>query len=314
MPEITTPSRFVGCDVGKHTITIFDSASSQSREIENTPESLRAFAEQLENSCLVVCEATGGHEAALLDALLAAGVPAHRADARKVKAFIRSFGTLGKTDAIDARALARYGSERHDRLARWRAPEKDRARLRNLVVTRRALVDDRTAYTNRRTAPASEPVAACLDEVIACFNRQIAELEAEMRELLKRCEELARARRVLTSIPGIATTTAAELIALMPELGTLTRREAAALAGLAPHPKDSGTAKGPRRIKGGRRPLKSGLFMASLSAAQHHPALSRFQQRLEANGKKPVVIQTAVMRRLLVIANAKIRDECKNQN
>ena len=107
MSDNATPVRFLGCDVGKHSITVFDTASGQTRSLRNRKPDLIRFAHTLDATCFVVCEATGGYEARLLETMVAAGVPAHRADARKVKAFIRSFGILGKTDAIDARALAR---------------------------------------------------------------------------------------------------------------------------------------------------------------------------------------------------------------
>lgn len=304
-----TPSRFLGCDVGKRHIVVFDSHGGKTASIGNTPEALAAFAATLEGDCLAVCEATGGHEAALLEALLGAGIPAHRADARKVKAFIRSFGTLGKSDAIDAKALARYGAERHPDLKRWQAPDKHRVRLQVLVLTRRDLVDNRTALTNRLKAPGGQVVAECLKSLIASLDHEIQALEVKIQALLESCAALARTNRVLRAIPGLGATTAAGIIALMPELGTLTRRQAAALAGLAPHPKDSGMASGYRRTKGGRAEVKRTLFMAALAASQHHPTLRAFNQRLLEAGKKPIVAKTAVMRRLIVIANAKIRDD-----
>lgn len=303
------PTRFIGCDVGKRRIVVFDSATATTAAIDNKPEALAAFAQALDATCLVVCEATGGHEAALLEALITAGIPAHRADARKVKAFIRSFGTLGKSDAIDARALACYGAERHTNLERWQAPDRHRARLQALVLTRRDLVDDRTAHANRLKAPGSDAVAQCLKTVIACLECQIKTLETEISALIQHCQALARANKVLTAIPGVGATTAAGLIALMPELGTLTRRQAASLAGLAPHPKDSGRTNGYRRTKGGRSEVKRTLFMAALAASRHHPTLRPFNQRLRKDGKKPIVAQTALMRKLITIANAKLRDE-----
>lgn len=300
--------RYIGCDVGKRFIVVFDNASNETSQIENTPKALTAFAKSLDAACLVVCEATGGYEAALLDALTAANIPAHRADARKVKAFIRSFGTLGKTDAIDARALARYGAERQDRLVRWRAPDKVRARLQTLVLTRRDMVNDHTAYTNRLKAPTAKDAAPFFKKLLACLERQIKAVEAEINSILVYCDELAHANRILRDIPGFGVTTAAALVALMPELGTLSRRQVAALAGLAPHPKDSGMTSGYRRTRGGRPEIKRTLFMAALSAARHNPILSAFYQRLIKNGKKPIVAITAVMRKLIIIANAKIRD------
>ncbi len=309
---LPTPTRFVGCDVGKHHIVVFDSAGGQTRQIDNGRKALAAFAATLDQDSFVLCEATGGHEAALLAAVAEAGIPAHRADARKVKAFIRSWGTLGKSDGIDARALSRYGAERHQRLLRWRAPDRMRARLQALVRTRRHLVDARTAQTNRLGAPGGEVAAPYLKKLIACLERQIGRIEADIETLLEGCDELARCLRVLDEISGVGPTTAATLIALMPELGTLTRRQAAALAGLAPHPNQSSLTEGYRRTRGGRPEVKKALFMAALSAGQHHPTLRLFHQRLIKSGKKPIVATTAVMRRLIVIVNAKIRDEFAN--
>jgi hypothetical protein len=159
MSHPATPSRFIGCDVGKTAIVVFDTASGATRAIANEPQALSDFAASLEATCFVVCEATGGYERDLLAALIAAGVPACRADARKVKAFIRSFGTLGKSDAVDATALARYGLDRYAELPLWSAREPKRERLQALVLVRRDLVKDRLAYANRRTAPPPSPSA-----------------------------------------------------------------------------------------------------------------------------------------------------------
>src|ERR1700689_2807687 len=178
MSHPATPSRFIGrrfigCDVGKTVTVVFDPASGATRAIANEPQALSDFAASLNPTCFVVCEATGGYERDLLAALIAAGVPAHRADARKVKAFIRSFGTLGKSDAIDATALARYGLDRHAELPMWSAREPERERLQALVLARRDLIKDRLAYANRRAAPAAEPVYPYLEALVQSFDPQI---------------------------------------------------------------------------------------------------------------------------------------------
>lgn len=302
------PTRFIGCDVGKASITIFDSRDGRTRAIANRREALVAFVAGLDATCLVVCEATGGFEDALLDAAVAAGVPAHRADARKVKMFIRSFGVLGKTDALDARALATYGLERHAGLARWRPADPARERLQALVLTRRDLVGERVAFKNRRGAPGAQPVARFLAPVIACLDAQIAAIDAEITALTAATAELKRAVTVLCSIGGVAAKTAAALIALMPELGRIDRRKIAALAGLAPHPNQSGDRDAGRHVRGGRPDIKRILFMPALSAARHDPTLSATYTRLVAAGKKPMVALVAVMRKLVVIANARLRD------
>jgi transposase len=299
--------RFLGCDVGKIDIVVFDSASGQTRTIANQPDALARFASELDGTCLVVCEATGGYEAALLEAMLDAAVPAHRADARKVKAFIRSFGTLGKTDALDARALARYAQERQAQLPRWQAPDPDRVVLQALVLTRRDLVQQHLAFSNRRLAPGAQPVLPYLNDLLTCLAQQIKAIELRIEAILQASQPLKRAASILTGVPGIGPKTAAALIALMPELGSLNRRQAAALAGLAPHPRQSGNSDAYRRTKGGRPEIKPFLFMAALSAARHHPQLRPFFLKLTQNGKKPLLAITALMRKLIVIANARLR-------
>jgi transposase len=305
----TTPSRFIGCDVGKHSIVAFDSVSGRILTIANDPQALAEFAVALDPGCLVICEATGGHEAALLTALLEAGRTAHRADARKVKAFIRSLGTLGKTDAIDARALARYGQERHDQLVRWQPRDVDRKRLHALVAARLQLVGDRTALANRIAAPGAHLVAKRLGRIKQAIEEEIAGLEVDIKELVAASKQLDRAVRTVRTIGGFGPIVATAIIALMPELGTLGRKQAAALAGLAPHPRQSGDANRYRRTRGGRPEIKRILFMAALSAARHDTALKTFYQRLRNNGKRPLVALTAVMRKMIIIANARLRDQ-----
>ena len=304
---VTGFSRVLGCDVGKEEIVVFDAASGRTLRLANEPKALSAFADGLDPESLVVCEATGGYELALLSALLAAGAPAHRADARKVKAFIRSFGTLGKTDAIDARALARYGVERGRGLALWRAPAACRAKLQAFVLARRDFVRDRLAYQNRRDAPGAEPLRSYFDRVLRALETQIARIEAEIRDLVSANEPIAAAVEALLAIPGVGPKTAAALVALLPELGTANNKKIAALAGLAPHPNQSGGEDRYRRTRGGRPEVKRTLFMAALVARKHHPALKTFYERLVANGKKPIVAVVAVMRKLVTIANAVLR-------
>jgi transposase len=305
----TSPSCFVGCDVGKHAIVAFDSGTGRTVNIANDPEALAEFACSLDPDCLVICEATGGHEAALLAALIEAGRAAHRADARKVKAFIRSLGTLGKSDAIDARALARYGRERHDQLAHWQPRETDRERLHALVAARIQLVGDRTALANRIAAPGAGRVAERLERIRKAVNEEIAGLEDDIKALVAASDRLDRSVRTMRTIGGFGPIVATTIIALMPELGTLGRKQAAALAGLAPHPRQSGNADRYRRTRGGRPEIKRALFMAALSASRHDTALSAFYKRLRENGKRPLVALTAVMRKMIVIANARLRDQ-----
>lgn len=310
MSDLTiAPTRFIGCDVGKSSIVVFDSNSGRLARLANLPDALAAFAADLDEATLVICEATGGYEAILLAALSAAGRSVHRADARKVKAFIRSLGTLGKSDTIDARALAAYGAERHHRLTRWQPRDAERDRLQALVSARQELVRQRVACSNRLAAPGSGPVAERLGRILALMKEEIAGIEKDIDALIGSCPSLARSVATLRTIGGIGATTAAALIALMPELGTLQRRQAAALAGLAPHPRQSGDRDHYRRTRGGRPEIRQTMFMAALAAARHDPLLSSFYERLRGNGKKPLVALIATMRKMITIANARLRDQ-----
>jgi transposase len=305
--KTTMPARFIGCDVGKAQIHVFDSRDARVTCLPNDPEALTAWVAGLDETCLVICEATGGYEAALLDAVVSAGHAIHRADARKVKAFIRSFGTLAKTDALDARALARYGQERADQLARWQPRDQQRDQLHLLVSTRRDLVQQRVACSNRIAAPRSARVAPRLQRILDALDREIDALDKDIRSLVSEHQPLERDVKILTAIQGVGITTAVSLIAFMPELGSLDRRQAASLAGLAPHPKQSGSNDPYRTTRGGRPEIKQILFMAALAAARSNPSLKAFYNRLRSNGKKPIVAITALMRKIIVIANARLK-------
>jgi transposase len=299
---------FIGCDVGKIWIAVHDSRTGRTWSVRNNPKELAALARQFDNTCLVVCEATGGYELALLAAMVEAGIPAHRADARKVKAFIRSDGILAKTDRIDAIALARYGADRHARLSRWKAPDAERATLHVLVHARQDLVRNRTAHKNRLAAPGAQAAAPFLGKIVKALDGEIKAIEQAIKAEIRANKKLHKAVKLLRSVCGIGLITAAGLLALMPELGTLNRRQIASLGGLAPHPRQSGNSDKYRFVWGGRQDVKSVLFMAALSASRFHKTLRVFYQRLLARGKLKLVALTAVMRKLLIICNALLRE------
>ena len=300
--------RFIGCDVGKTALVFSSLGETSTKAIPNTKAAISAFISKLDANCLVVCEATGGHEALLLTCLAVQNIPAHRADARKVKAFIRSYGVLGKTDDIDARQLALYASERHTQLALWQEPNRNAQELQSLILTRQDLVADRVAWNNRLKAPGASAAAPRIKAMLSAIKTQIAAIERDIAATIKASANLTQILNTLSTIKGIGITTAATIIALMPELGTMDRRQTAALAGLAPHPKQSGATNAYRRTKGGRPNVKKAIFMAAMSASKHNPQLKPTYQRLINAGKKPIVALTAIMRKLIVIANAKIRD------
>jgi transposase len=313
----TIPSRFIGCDVGKQTVVVFDSTSKETISIPNRKPDLKRFAKKLDPRCFVVCEATGGFEAKLLEVMLICGRAIHRADARKVKAFIRSFGTLGKTDAIDAGMLARYGQERHKDLPLWTQPDPIRQELQSLALARIDLVGGRQAHKNRLAAPGAKAIAASLRAIIRAFDKEIRTITARIIQLVEKHPQMQLCRDAIQTIKGVGPVVANTLLALMPELGKISNSQAASLAGLAPHPKQSGAHNGYRNTRGGRPPVKQATFMAALVASRHDPFLSGVYQRLIKNGKKPIVATTAVMRKIVVICNAKARDalaQCVGSN
>ena len=313
MPTLTkAPEIVLGFDVSKDTLTVFQACSSSPSAkpfvIDNTATAIRRFLKSLKRVDLAVCEPTGGHEHVLLVELMAAGIACHRVDALKVKAFIRSFGTLAKTDALDAEALAHYGKDRWERLSLFLPPEADRKMLTDLVARREDLVAMKVAEQNRSRAPASKVIKASCDAILRAITRQIEAIEEKTKALIDKSPQLRAAFREMQSLPGIGAITAIALLAHMPELGTLQRRQAASLAGVAPHANDSGQFKGHRTMRGGRSEVRRHLFMAALAASHANGPLREAYQRLIKNGKKPIVAIGALMRKIIVILNARLRD------
>lgn len=299
---------FVGIDVAKLTVTIFDAATGRCRTVRNTPQALHEALEPLKARTLAVCEATGGYERALLEAAFAVGLAIHRADAAKAKAFIASHGGNAKTDPQDARWLACYGAERNERLARWSPPQAEREVLGELVRARRDFVEERVRARNRLAAPGGACMDDLLEKHIAHLDALIEEIDARMSACIKASENLRCAEAALREQQGTGKTVARTLLALLPELGELSAKQAASLAGLAPHARQSGAWKGHQRMYGGRDGLRPVLFMAAMTAARRHPVLSGFYNALLARGKAKRLALAAVARKIVVIANAVLRD------
>lgn len=279
---------------------------------DNTPDGFaafcKAFAHELPEA-LIVLEATGGYETALLVQLCTNGMAVHRVQPLQARHYMRSLRCFGKNDAIDAAALARYGAERHDTLSLFSPGNDKQVRLRDLHTRRADLLAMRIAEQQRAKHPRYRNMTESIQTILRTITEEIDRIEDAMRELVENNEDLKNRHELLTAFPGIGSTTALCLLAEMPELGTLTRRQAASLAGLAPHPKDSGSYTGYRSTKGGRAAVKRALFMAALAAKQYNPVLKAFYEKLVQNGKKPMVAITAVMRKMIVILNARMRDE-----
>lgn len=317
MPEPIRPAnrglRILGADVAKDSVVFHDNQTGRCWGAANTPESLDEALEPYAHYDWLVCETTGGYERLLLEVATAAGLSGARADAAQVKAFIVSHGGKAKTDRIDAAWLSRYGLERADTLTPWQALDPRREGFAELLRHRQDLLTQRTQAKNRRSAPLSQPLHALLDQQIEFLSRQITQIDEAMADLLQAHDQLGGDERILRRIPSIGPVAARTLLALLPELGRIGPKQAASLAGLAPHPRDSGTTNRRRVMTGGRSGLKPVLFMAALSAARAHPQLSVFYQRLTQAGKPKRLALAAVARKLVVIANAKLRDERNQQ-
>lgn len=300
----------IGLDVAKDAVVLHDLASGCAETIPNRYETLVERLEPYADRLLAVCEATGGYEDQLLRALVALGIPVHRGDPSKINHFARSLGRA-KTDVIDARVLAIYGRDRFDTLARWTPPPQSQDELVRLVARRQQLVRMRQGERTRLAGPrgaGDDLVAATFEEVARVLAEQIAKVDAAIRALVQDCPELEARTRVLRTVHGFGEVISVALLGHMPELGTLTRREAASLAGCAPHPKKSGRKDGRRTTGGGRRQVKALAFTAAMTAARGDNPFATFFKRLVASGKSKRCAYTAVARKLIVVANARLAE------
>jgi transposase len=295
----------IGLDVARKTVTLHDLMTGRTITLDNTLQALLDGLAPFRTSELAVLEATGGHEDRLLAALASLAIPAHRGDGGRISAFARSLGRA-KTDRIDARMLALYGAERGQTLARYAPEPENRARLAALVRRRIELIEARKIERTRAKAPRAGLVEDSFARAIAFLGEEIDRIDAAITTLLEADAVLEARKTALQTIPGFAHVTATILLALMPEPGRITRRRAASLAAVAPHPRDSGTTNPRRKTTGGRRHLRPILFIAALTAARGDNTLAAFFRKLVEAGKPKRLALVAVMRKIIVIANARL--------
>lgn len=300
-------SRFVGIDVAKDRLEVHVRPHGDAFSVANDDGGIATLVERLREMAptLLVMEATGGYEARAAVALTAAGLPLVVANPRQVRDFARGTGQLAKTDTLDARVLAVF-AERVRPAVRTLPDEQARA-LTELLTRRRQLVEMLGAERNRRPLLRERRLQRRLDAHIKWLEREIQVVDQGLRDAIRNSPVWRERDDLLRSVPGIGPVTAVTLIADLPELGHLTRREIAALVGVAPMNRDSGTWRGRRMITGGRGQVRRVLYMATLTAIQFNPALVAFHQRLRA-GHPPKVALVAAMRKLLTILNAIMRD------
>ena len=300
---------FIGIDIGKFSFVVNAHNQQEVSEYENSSEGIGLFLKEHKNllkKSLCILETTGGHEIKLLYTLCDKNYAAHRANTRKVKNFIRSYGNVAKTDKLDAKALAKYGYERHKQLDLFAPQSKLAIELYHLVQRRSDLTQILVAEKNRFKAPGNSAVKSSCQQMINMIKTQIDDLISTMQELINRDKTLYEKQKILKTIPGIGEILSLELLILLPELGTICRRKIASLAGLAPISNDSGAYKGYRRTGHGRNGVKPRLFLAAMAARNSKSELKQFYEKLITKGKKKLVALTALMRKILVIANAKL--------
>ena len=299
---------FVGIDIAKRTLDVHVLPERTSLTQQNDAKGRGQLREELPppGKCLIIVEATGGYERALVAELIDAGHQVAVVNPRQVRDFAKACGILTKTDRIDAAVLARFGQAVVPR-TQTKIPEKQ-LELQDLVVRRRQLVELRTAEMNRKENVASKFVKKSLQESVDALTKQIRRFEKRIAALVQSDDDWKLKLEIVQSAPGIGPGTSATLIAEVPELGKLSRRKISALVGLAPFNRDSGEFRGRRAIRGGRSSVRCSLYMATLSARRSNPVIRAFSDRLKALGKKPKVIITACMRKLLVILNTMVKN------
>jgi transposase len=302
---------FIGIDIGKFNFFVALHGQKEVNTYTHDEAGIQDFFidyEEVLKDALCILETTGGYEIKLLYTLCGNQNHVHRANTRKVKNFIRSYGNEAKTDKLDAKALARYGYERQGVLRLFSPEDEQMLDLFALVQRRNDLKQMLVAEKNRLQAPRMMVVqSSCLD-MISVLERQLEQITVKIDTLIESNVELKGRKAVLKSIPGIGNIIASELLILLPELGRLNRRQIAALVGLAPRANDSGNYRGYRRTGHGRQGIKPLLFLAAMAARNSHSELRHYYLGLIERGKAKMVALTALMRKILVIANAKMKE------
>jgi transposase len=298
---------FVGIDVAKRRLDVHLRPSGEGFTIDHDGEEVAALVARLATlePTLVVLEATGGMEARLAAELAAAGLPVAVVNPRQVRAFARATGRLAKTDRLDAAAIAHF-AEAVRPAARPLADEATR-HLQALVARRRQLLEMLVAERNRRHA-ADPALHACIDAHLRWLEEALAEIEHDLDGAVRGSPVWRAKEELLRSVPGVGPVSARTLLAELPELGALTRRQAAALVGVAPFSRDSGKMRGRRTVWGGRAALRACLYMAAVAAARgSNPVIAGFYRRLRLAGKPAKLALTACLRKLVVTLNAMLR-------
>lgn len=305
-PQIPT-SFVIGIDVSKDRLDVAILPGDEVFFVKRDAEGLDALAARLTplSPEAVALEATGGYETVVAATLSAAGLPVVVVNPAQVRSFGRALGQRAKTDPIDARLIARFTAMTRPEIRPL--PDEATQRLADLVARRRQIIAMMTAERQRQKRFTDRRLQKSIGRLLEALQRELSEVDAEIDTDIRGSSAWREKEDLLASVPGVGPTIARTLIAEMPELGALDRRQIAALAGLAPWTRQSGQWKGRSFIGGGRAPIRAALHMGAITAARHNPALKAFRERLLAAGKPKMVALVAVARKLLTILNAIVR-------
>ena len=297
----------VGVDVSKDTLDVYLLERDLMLSIPTDEQPIASLIKRLARYRLerIVIEATGRLEHPFVSAAIARGLPVVVVSPLKVRRFADAVGQLAKTDAIDARLIARFAAV--IKPAARSAVDANSQDIKDLVVRRRQLTSLRTMEKNRRPIM-PESLRSGIDRIIEALDRELDSLEQLLHNAVERHAAWRHKRDLLTSMPGIGPTVASTLIGDLPELGSLSRRQIAALTGVAPFNRDSGAFHGKRRIRGGRALSRTALFLSAMVAIRYNPDIKRFYERLLQTGKHKKVALTACIRKIVTALNAMLRD------
>ena len=300
---------FCGIDVSKDRLDVMMLPQQQCWSVHNDPRGWTELVERLRSFSIsaIGLEASGGYERGVMRALLAAGMSVRQINPFKLRQFAKASGVLAKNDRLDARMIASFVAIMPTRPAQRRAPAIER--LSEMEAIRRQLSNQKVAAENASRLLEDAMLQRLCHRRIARLAADIDLLDKHLLEVVAADPALANRYRLLISMPGVGPTLACTLLALLPELGRLSRKQVAALVGVAPYDFDSGKLKGMRCIWGGRAPVRQVLYMAAMSASNWNPVLKAFHNRLKAAGKLPKVVIVAVMRKMITMLNAMVRDD-----
>lgn len=303
----------IGIDIGKDSFFAATHSQKNVNSYNNNPTGFKKFFADNKNilpTSLVIIENTGGYELALINYLYSKNIAIHCASGLQVKNFIRSFGKYAKTDKIDAIAIANYGYERQNILKLYQKTDKVSEMIKRLVMRRYDLVNLLVKEKNRYQSPNNSHTSLKLsvNRMINLIQKEITQVEEDIMNLINTSSIHQEKLKTLQEVKGIGVKSSIALLALIPELGTLNRKQVASLCGVAPHPKQSGSSVKYHNTVGGRRNIRPILYLCAMAASRSKSTIGEWYRNLIQKGKKPLVALVALMRKIIVIANAKLKD------